>query len=230
MALRGVLFDLDGTLLDLDLGGFLRRYFAALSEVTQERFGASDIGPAILASTAAMQTAHPGRANRKVFNEDFLARTGIDLDQEWKVFDDFYRDVFPTLGDGYGPVPGAREAVVCAHSLGLKLAVATQPIFPRAAIDHRIRWAGLAGVPFDVVTTYEIMESCKPWPSYFLQTAEMLGCAPSECLMVGDDPDLDMPATAAGMTTFYVRENGRAKPDYRGTLADLPALLERLAG
>ena len=28
--MRGVLFDLDGTLLDLDLGAFLSRYFDAL--------------------------------------------------------------------------------------------------------------------------------------------------------------------------------------------------------
>src|SRR5450759_5673689 len=80
--------------------------------------------------------AHPGKTNREVFSEDFRKRTGIDVEAHWDVFDDFYRDVFPTLGDGYGPVPGAREAIAQARALDLRVAVATQPIFPVAAIMH----------------------------------------------------------------------------------------------
>jgi FMN phosphatase YigB (HAD superfamily) len=228
VALRGVLFDLDGTLLDLDLGAFLRRYFGALDAVIRANFHATDAMPAIMAATAAMQRLHPGRTNREVFNEDVFARTGIDLATSWGVFDEFYRDVFPTLGSGCRPVPGAREAVQQALRLGLRVAVATQPIFPRAAIDHRIAWAGLSDLPFDVVTTYEIMRSCKPHASYFEETAGMLGCAPAECLMVGDDRGLDLPAAATGMRTFFVGDDPAAQPDFAGSLTDLAALLERL--
>jgi FMN phosphatase YigB (HAD superfamily) len=229
MALRGVLFDLDGTLLDLDLDAFLRRYFHALGAVTQAHFDGKDVVSSILASTGAMQRAHPGTTNRQVFDEDFKVRTGIDLATSWGVFEDFYRDVFPSLGEGYGPVPGARAAVESAMALGLKVALATQPIFPRAAIDHRLAWAGLADLDFDVVTTYEIMEACKPHAAYFAQAAEMISCAPADCLMVGDDCYLDLPAADVGMGTYYVGGDSRCASDFRGTLLQLPALLERLA-
>ena len=229
MQLRGILLDLDGTLLDLDLDAFLRRYFRALSQATAPHFPGVDVMPAVLASTSAMQRAHPGKTNREVFSEDFHKRTGIDVEAHWDVFDDFYRDVFPTLGDGYGPVPGAREAIAQARALGLKVAIATQPIFPIAAIMHRLAWAGLSDVEFDAVTTYETMFACKPLRPYFEQTAAMIGCAPGECLMVGDDRAMDMPAAAVGMRTFYVGSDPGAPADHRGTMADLTALLQRLA-
>lgn len=227
--LRGVLFDLDGTLLDLRVEAFLRRYFAALDDATSPLFPGVDLMPAILESTTVMQRPHPGATNREVFYYGFKARTGIDLDEKWCVFEAFYQNVFPTLGFGYGPVDGARRAVETAASLGLKTAVATQPIFPRIAVDHRLKWAGLGDVEFDAVTTYEEMLACKPQPEYFLQTAQMLQCAPQDCLMVGDDRDMDMVASVVGMKTYYVGDQRRTKSDFRGTIRELPAFLKYLA-
>jgi FMN phosphatase YigB (HAD superfamily) len=228
--LRAVLFDLDGTLLDLDLDAFLKRYFAAVDHAASPSFPGVEILPAILGSTRAMHGAHVGRTNRDVFFEEFLRRTGVDLEDSWGVFGDFYRDTFPTLGDSTRPAIGARQTVETARRLGLSVAVATQPIFPLQAIEHRLRWAGLDDVEFDVITTYEIMEACKPDPAYFLQTASMLGCAPEECLMVGDDRDADLPAHSVGMSTFYVGKDAAALADFRGDIADVALVLERLAG
>jgi FMN phosphatase YigB (HAD superfamily) len=227
LELRGVLFDLDGTLLDVDLDAFLRRYFLALGSVASSHFPGIAFMPALLASTSAMQRPHPGRTNKEVFDADFLARTGFDVAANHEVFDDFYRDVFPTLGDGYGPKTGARAVVETAKALGLKMAIATQPIFPAAAIAHRLAWAGLADVAFDAVTTYESMFACKPQRAYFEQTSAMIGCAPEQCLMVGDDRDIDMPASDVGMRTFYVGGDAETPADHRGTLRVLADLLQR---
>jgi FMN phosphatase YigB (HAD superfamily) len=227
--LRGVLFDLDGTLLDLSVDAFLRRYFAALDDAISPVFPDVDLMPAVLGSTAVMQRPHPGATNREVFFIDFKERTGIDLDERWSIFDAFYRNVFPTLGFGYGPADGARRAVEAAQSIGLKTAVATQPIFPRIAIDHRLQWAGLADIRFDAVTSYEDMRACKPQSEYFLQTAAMIGCEPQDCLMVGDDRDMDMAAAAVGMGTYYVGDQRKTKSDFRGTIRELPAFLKYLA-
>ncbi|HEY5548928.1 MAG TPA: HAD family hydrolase [Coriobacteriia bacterium] len=226
--MHGILFDLDGTLLALDLDAFLRRYFKALQASVGPHFPGIDVMPTILASTEAMQRPHPLQTNKQVFDEDFKARTGIDLGEHWHIFEAFYRDVFPTLGDGYGPARGAREAIEAARALGLKVAVATQPIFPASAIAHRLAWAGLDDVGFDAITTYETMHACKPLPGYFEQTASMIGCAPSSCLMVGDDRAMDLPASAVGMRTYYVGDDAAARTDHRGSLEELPALLERL--
>ena len=39
--------------------------------------------------------------------------------------------------------------------MGLRVALATNPIFPEAAIKSRIRWAGLEPEDFELYTTYE---------------------------------------------------------------------------
>jgi FMN phosphatase YigB (HAD superfamily) len=230
LVIRGVLFDLDGTLLDLDLDVFLRRYFTALGAVAATHFPDADVLPSILAAVGAMQEPHEGLTNRATFFADFAGRTGIDLEGSWDVFEDFYRDVFPSLGEGSGPAEGAREAVEAARALGLRIAIATQPIFPRAAIGHRLAWAGFAAADFDAVTTYEVMTACKPLAEYFRQTADMIACDPRECLMVGDDRSLDMPAADVGMRTFYVGSSAGTHADFHGALSDLPDVLARLAG
>lgn len=225
-----MLFDLDGTLLDVDLEAFLGRYFAGLGAMAAEAFPGLDVMPAVLAATGAMQGVHPGLTNREVFDADFREKTGIDLATAWEPFDAFYRDVFPGLLDGYGPREGARQAVEAAQAHGLKVAVATQPIFPAVAIRHRVDCAGLGDVPFDLVTSYETMQACKPLPAFFRQVAGLLDVEPSTCLMVGDDRVLDMSAADLGMRTFYVGREECVTADFSGSIGDLPDLLDRLAG
>lgn len=230
--MRAILFDLDGTLLDLDLQAFLRDYFGALERATRAALGPESGGDtfmrALRTTTNQMMTPHPGQTNRSVFFAEMLAMTGIDLDAEWAVFDAFYRDTFPGLGAHTRPAPGAREAVQTALALGLRVAVATNPIFPREAVAHRIAWAGLDDIPFHVITSFEFMESCKPHPAYFAQTAELLGVQPADCMMVGDDRLLDMPAADIGMRTFYVGPEPCSSAGLQGDLTALTELLPRL--
>jgi FMN phosphatase YigB (HAD superfamily) len=225
---RAVLFDLDGTLLDIEITTFLGRYFRALGEVVESHFPSQQLMPAILESTQAMQMPHPGRTNRDVFHEGLLASTGIDLGEHWSVFEAFYRERFPLLGDGYGPKKGARRAIETALGLGLEVVVATQPIFPRVAIEHRLAWAGLSDLALEHVTTYETMHACKPLPDYFRETASMAGVEPRECVMVGDDRTNDMAAADIGMRTFYVGEQAGTQADWSGDLDDLADLLPKL--
>ena len=213
--MNAVLFDLDGTLLDIDLELFLGRYFKALSRVAADLAGGADIMPAIHGATRAMMEEHPGRTNEQVFAESFERLTGLVLSEVWPVFDTFYREEFPAFGDGMTGLPGARDAVETALGLGMKVAVATNPIFPEVAIRHRMAWAGVGDLPVHLVTTYERMHACKPHAAYYRETAEMLGVSPTDCMMVGDDRVLDMSAADVGMRTYL---RGRS----RGCLCRLP--------
>jgi len=226
---RAVLFDLDGTLLDIEVPSFLGRYFAALGEAMQAGFPGRDLMPAILESTTAMQRPHAGRTNRDVFYEDFLSGTGIDLGDHWSLFESFYKERFPLLGDGYGPTVGARRAVETAQALNMEVVVATQPIFPRAAIEHRLAWAGLADAGLTHLTTYEIMHACKPQPDFFREAAALVGCDVGDCVMVGDDRTMDMAAADIGMRTFYVGGDTGAHADWIGDLNEFADLLPKLA-
>lgn len=229
---RAVLFDLDGTLLELDLERFLARYFGALRTVAVGHAGAERadlVMGAIQDAVRAMCEPHPDLTNQAVFDAEFGRLSGTAFSDVWPVYERFYAEVFPTLADGAGPALGARNAVEAALTLGLSVAVATNPIFPKMAVEHRIAWAGLGDIAFPVVTTYENMRACKPQPAYFRQVAALLGVDPRDCIMVGDDRFLDMAAADVGMRTFYVGSHDDAVADYRGTLEDLATLLPKLA-
>lgn len=233
--MRAVLFDLDGTLLDIDLDRFLRQYFAALGPVLAEITGAGVSErqglSALMESTSAMCSDPTDRTNRAVFEERFLQLTGTDLsaDAAAQRISAFYTNEFPELRGAHSPRRGAQEVVGAAREAGLCVALATNPIFPMQAIRERMRWADLDETWFDVITSYETMHACKPDGRYFAHVAWLLGVEPEECLMVGDDAELDLPASEVGMSTFYVGSEPCGVRCACGDLGDLRAQLEYMA-
>jgi len=232
--MKAILFDLDGTLLDIDINRFIHRYFDKLSGVIAEIAGDGDdhdrIAGAFHTATAAMMRPHPGTTNQEIFEEIFNQEAGVKMRELLPVFERFYLEIFPSLADGSGPSIGAHEAMVEASRHGLRIAVATNPVFPLAAVVERMRWAEISPGSAHVITSYENMYACKPYPEYFLQTAQMLDVQPADCLMVGDDPVLDLAAADVGMSTFFVGDSAGAIADYRGTLTDLARLIRQVCG
>jgi HAD superfamily hydrolase (TIGR01549 family) len=229
--LRAVLFDLDGTLLGNDIRSFLKPYFGLLTASLQDLAPAETIVQEVLAATQAVIThSDPEVTNQQAFLDRFLPAIGLNREQAMPRFDSFYEVEFRKLRPLTRRLPEARAAVELAFARGYKVVIATNPVFPRNAIEQRLDWAGVGDLPYDLVTTYENMHSCKPHPAYFREIAERLGCDPSECLMVGNEPD-DMAAAAVGMSTFLVTDGslggGPLPPaDNRGTLTDLLQIIE----
>jgi FMN phosphatase YigB (HAD superfamily) len=235
--LRALLFDLDGTLLRVESEEvFFRRYLTELGGrfahvMAPERF----VGAVMAATRTMIVDRDPARTNREVWAADFFSRTGLDHDQLLPQFLAFYRDVFPTLRGSAGPMPGAAEAVNAARTRGLDVVAATNPVFPRVAIDERLRWAGFLPGQFQLITSYEHMHFCKPHPEYYLEIADAIGCPPAACLMVGNHPIDDMAAKLAGMSTYLVSGEGTPAagsgpvPDYAGPMSGVAAVVADLA-
>lgn len=230
---KTLLFDLDGTLLDVDMEVFLPAYLKALAPRVARALPPQRFVADLLASTEAMVcNEDPSRTNQQVFLEDFFGRTGLKPEEWMPVFDDFYRTDFHRLRSLTAPRPVSRRLVEAAVEQGYEVVVATNPVFPRVAIEARLAWGNLAGLPFRLVTSYEIMHFCKPNPQYFAEVLEMVGRTADECVMIGNDAREDMAACRVGLRTFLTVEGrvGQASascpPTWEGSLEDVLTRVE----
>jgi FMN phosphatase YigB (HAD superfamily) len=232
-----LLVDLDGSLLEVEMRGFLEAFFP----LAAARFGgpgeAPRISEAMNKAALAMSEARDGtRTVDYIFLESFAPAVGCTVEEVREMFSSFYRGEFESLRRLVRPVPGARAFVERALSLGCQLVLATNPVFFLDAIHARMRWAGLSAVPsfFALVTGAELMYWTKPHAGYYRQILEMTGRRPEECLMVGDDPRMDMAAKKAGIATWlavHAPDAPRSAPlaDRGGTLQQLATWLEKTA-
>lgn len=228
-----VLFDLDGTLLPIDMDAFLKRYFYLLTMRVNEVVPVDNLVDRVWRSTRAMiNNLDPAKTNRQAFMEDFLPDIGHPPDALMSVFDRFYEQDFSSLQDGIAASESARAAVDWAFRHGCDVVIATNPIFPERAIRERLRWAGVEDFNYRLVTTYENMHFCKPRIEYYEEILDRVSRRPEDCLMVGNDVEEDLAASRLGMRTFLVTdflENPRQKQyyaDFEGTLADLARFLK----
>lgn len=243
---RAVLFDLDGTLLELDMARFLPVYLQRLASYVADLFEPEDFVHQLMRATAAViGNRDRSRTNERVLYDTFWS--GLDPDRHpgarperraeaMARFDRFYRTEFGRLRHLARPRPEASRVVAAARARGCKVVLATSPVFPRVAIEERLRWAGLDAGQFDLVTTLENMHTCKPQPDYYYEVAARVGVEPVHCLMVGNDLRDDIaPAARAGMRVYVVEglvvnedEPGAPRAP-RGSLGQLLAWMERPA-
>lgn len=232
---KTLLFDLDGTLIRLDMAAFLPRYFQALGGYFRHLVDPRALVGHILACTELMVgNRDAGVTNQEAFMQAFLPRLGLPAEQVLPLFDMFYAEEFPRLGGPEVASPPAQQAVQLALAAGLEVVVATNPVFPLQAIHQRLAWGGLDRYPFRLVTAYEGMHFCKPHVEYYQEILALLGREPEECWMVGNDVTEDMVAGRLGIRTFLVEDflipaDGQPAPTRRGSMADLPAFVTELA-
>ena len=220
--LKAVLFDLDGTLLPMDQSVFMKDYFGRLIRrltplgYTPECFHAS-----MKAGIAAMVTNDGSRTGEEAYWDAYTAISGKEILSHMSVFEDFYNEEFDEVAASCGMNPKAAETVRGLKAKGVRVILATNPLFPRIATQKRIRWAGLEPEDFELYTTYEDIGYCKPNPDYYREVLARTGLDAADCLMVGNDVGEDMVAgAAAGLRGFLLTDC--LIPSPRAAVEDFP--------
>ena len=208
MKIKAVLFDLDGTLLPMDLKVFFGEYFKHLTAKLMP-YGYSD--PQKLVKTmwegVDRVIANAGtKTNGEVFWDYFTSVYGENTREHLPILDEFYRNEFENVKAVCGYTPNADKTVKKVKALGLCAVVATQPIFPEIAILKRMEWAGVDASDFEYITSYDKCCFSKPNKEFYAELAKTLGLKPEECLMVGNDVSDDMPAAEIGMNVFLLTD------------------------
>lgn len=207
MKITTVLFDLDGTLLPMDQDVFVKHYFGLLAKkLAPHGYDPKLLIDAIWAGTAAMVKNDGSVTNETAFWNRFGAFFGADARKDEPIFDDYYRNEFQAVRSVCGFDANASAVIRKVKEKGLRVALATNPIFPAIATQSRIRWAGLEPEDFELYTTYENSSFCKPNPKYYEAILAQLGVCPQECLMVGNDATEDVAAASIGMQVFLLTD------------------------
>ncbi len=196
--LKGVLFDMDGVLLDSEelTSEAAVEYFAKKGfEIKTEDF-----------------IPFYGMGEEKYFGgvaEKYNIPFDVEI-EKYKVYDLFYEMAKGKMD----ALPGVHQFLEKVKAMNLKTAVATSA--SRYKMKINLRLIGLTESDFDTLVTGEDITANKPDPEIFIKAATNLGLKPLECLVVEDAPGGVQAAKSAGckcmavMTSFSEKELANA--------------------
>ena len=207
MAIRYVLFDLDGTLLPMDQELFVKAYLKGLAaKMAPYGFDPQKISEALWVGTGAMMKTDGSLRNDELFWKVFQGIVGPFGEEHFAAVDDFYANEFQSVREVCGFSHRAAEVIAGVKAKGLIPVLATNPLFPRAATESRIRWAGLEPEDFAYITVYDNSRYCKPNVKYYEEILCIIGAEPHECVMVGNDAKEDTAVEALGIPVFLLTD------------------------
>ena len=199
--IRGVAFDLDGTLVD-SAPGLTAAVDSALYALELPTAGEARVvtwignGADVLMQRALAWSLQERATQRAAQGKPAI--DGADIPQEEqqrmlrKLFDRYYADV---AEEGSHLFPAVADTLAALHEKGLPLGLVTNkptpfvaPILASLNIDRY----------FSMVIGGDDVQNKKPHPEPLLRVAEKLGVAPADMLFVGDSRNDIQAAAAAG--------------------------------
>ncbi|MBW6465159.1 MAG: HAD family hydrolase [Brevefilum sp.] len=225
-----VLFDLDDTLLSTNMDQFLPDYFKGLSTALCHLGSAWKVTRQV--NTAVKQMVanqDPDKTLKEVFDQHFyppLGSTEAACKQQIKAF---YQYDYPHLKPITQPRPEAKQLVDWCLSQGVRMAIATNPLFPLTATRQRIEWAGLNPDDFEFFTTYDDFHFTKPHLAYYAEVLGRLGWPEGPVAMTGDNFAHDLlPMDTMGYQTFWVDPSVPGVRWKGGALAEVKPWLSQI--
>lgn len=183
-AKRGVIFDLDGVLVDTGWAHRQAWYDLAAKEGLEmsDEFFRNTFG---MQNYTIIPLLRPG-----------ISHDELDRMSDWK--EQRYRDI---LADGSELADGVQALLIDLKANGFRLAIGSSA--PRENLDAFWDSLGLVHY-FDARVTKEEVAEGKPSPQTFLKAAEKLGLPPGRCAVVEDAIPGVQAAVSAGMPVVAV--------------------------
>lgn len=204
---KAVFFDLDGTLLPLNMELFSQLYFAAVKDGgVMERIHPVD-GREIFGKGIYAMLGNDGKAsNADVFFNTIGQYSTLSRSDFEAVMDEFYRGSYRRMRESTRPDARVPQIVSVLKEKGYRLILSTQPVFPAIATRQRVEWAGLLPEDFEYISYYDNSGWCKPSLDYYREMLKKTELSAGECYIVGNDVREDMCAVTLGFEGFLLTE------------------------
>lgn len=206
--ITAVLFDLDGTLIGMNQSEFIRLYFIAiLDKLAGLGYDKQAMYEALETAIRATKKNNGAMTNEQRFWQTLdEAAPGASTGLRESILS-FYSNEFVSVLEGScSPYPRSMEVINAAKSRGLRVILATNPLFPAIATHARIRLGGMSVSDFEYITAYENSSYCKPSPEYYTELLANCGLSPDECAVIGNDTRDDFGALAHGIPVFILTD------------------------
>ena len=201
-------FDLDGTLLPLDMDEFIRVYYMGIDKSGVCEAISADKGSEIFQKAVFAMMGNDGsKTNKQAFFEELKKHSGIEEQTLMPLMDEFYGGEYHSIKQCTGIEYRAIEIVRILKEKGYRLVLATNPLFPPVATDLRMSWGGLDKSDFAHITYYDNSSFCKPSHGYYQEILDKLGLDAQQCYIVGNDVRDDMSAVKMGFEGFLVTDH-----------------------
>lgn len=206
--LKAVLLDLDNTLILFDETAFYQRFMRRIIPFFNDILPYDQFRDRLLLAIRELRRNNGQVNNRSYFLSIFCDGLAISAPLIWERFLRFYETAYDKIAVEVSTPQGIETLLEQLSARGLKLVLATNPLFPEVAVRVRLDWAGIDPDRFVLITHMENMHYVKPRIEYYQSICHMITTDPEHCLMVGNDRNNDMVAGAAGIKTFLSTEVG----------------------
>jgi len=171
--IKAVLFDLDGTLVQLP--DFDKRVFIEYAKVgIKHGYDGKEFQNAVMQGLIAMLGNQTDKTNRQVFYETFSQYIPSDENKIEQAFDEFYNGELNNFKQDLTIKINLAPKIKELREAGLKIVLATSPVFPISAIITRLAWVGLSLDDFYFVTNYENITRSKRFTEFITHILKKL--------------------------------------------------------
>lgn len=205
---KAICFDLDGTLLPMDIDKFLHDYYKGIGAFAgKSGLDAGKFIEALDSGVKAMMTHEDAKTNHDVFWDAFFAIYPESQPRAQEIATEFYETDFDHIGSDVVPNPAVARAIAILQEKGYPLVLTTMPMFPKRAVEKRLGWAGVDPSAFIHMTSYENSTSIKPKLAYYQENLDMLGLSGEDVLMVGNNTLEDLAFCKLGADAYLVTDH-----------------------
>lgn len=232
--LNTILFDLDGTLLPMDMDHFMKLYFYNMGVYFKGWIDPKQLEKNVLKATEVMIKTNDGRTNEEIFMEYFAGLIDGDIEEYKAHFAKYYETLFENVIDSTHKSDEMIEAVLLLKKKGYNLVVATNPLFPYRANIHRLEWAGMNPEWFSYISSFEDNSYSKLFTGFYEEVLNKIQKQPEECMMVGNDVFYDLNSAKLGIETYLItdyminEQNLEISADNQGTYKEFLSYAKEL--